>query len=452
MKRRLKTSILKEILLNNLAVILILTIIFCMIFGGIGYVYSKIPKTKNLEVASSNLDEKEDTQKSEIAVAKQQFQNALIDQKVAEFELLETEKELQERPILALDSAGLYSSDFRFAIISEDKSDEEITVIKENYIELASSIDFCSKINEKLGTDYFPSAIREIIMVASIKDSNVIRIMVRGDQEKICQELTIFTYDYLTKKVQEKYPDFETEILLDIVEFSSDSYVEKLKLQYNSKLENAKQSVTEKSAKRQELEAVYLAYLKPSSDTTEDVSTRSPKTVVVMFLFVGFILGIIVSYVFFVLKYCLSNKIIAICDIQDNYNIDLLGIIESENRSSLHKKILSQIQTKQPDANLAAANLSLSPNWENLNSILCLSISNIDHCNKISNNLNQLGNDKKFEAAGNVLTDIQAVQKLGQTDAVILIEELASITFDDINNIIHKIEKTNKTILGIILA
>lgn len=234
--------------------------------------------------------------------------NALEEYEVLRAKLLSLEEYKSGSSLMTMNSNSVYSTKLQFWVDSENKDEARIANVYINFIEnggLAKAIEVKDK---SMKAEF----VQELIWNQSeeeIESDGVIELMIVSDTEEGCNELVSMTETILGEYCTNMQLDVGTHTISCVQKLTDYGYVEKVyglqKQHYETYtwicnlIENAEQGFTETQR------AIALA----NEVEDEDNEATSEPTVRVLFVMLGFLIGVVIAIIVIAVREILNGMI-----------------------------------------------------------------------------------------------------------------------------------------------
>lgn len=479
----------------------LLVIVMAVLMGAFSY-YKSDRKIKNeiVEMEKSNsgdneekdyfellkkigLDDEKTERAEKAAVAIYEYEIAYV-----------TQKEYMDNSIwLSLDSASVPTVELKYYVDNHYQAEYPIMDKKDNSSAIVNGLmdsvcneDLYKKIAEKLGDKdyrYYDELIRFDTNDALTETGAFSMMVVNSSKERV-MEMAEIIKDGLNEKAKEMQAKMgEFDLVL-----SSDTYREAVYIALLNDQRNGANSITiirdniynlidkldDDVAQYALLKVEELQSANPlfeeeeaatavSELTQKEVAEENPQ-VSKKYVLLGAFLGILLLVVYVVCRNLFNTKLYSENELIANFDIPLLGVINLKNkRRSLFSFVDNYIwklrngAQKELDGNealqITAAKINLFAEKRGVSKIAILSSIDSERCaeyeDQISNSLKT--GTVRISYYGNILYNMNTLNRLTQIDGVVLIEEEKKSAYVEITNEIEVCNLNNIPIIGIIV-
>ena len=396
--------------------------------------------------------------------------------KIIEDEISDTKESIDylddyiEHSILA--KIDPYNESATTSSISIISSSDDLTPLAETSYRSSQLVQvYCNYINNEIDYSSLEDSlgittqeIKELITVTPNFDANIATIKVIATDSKVSEEIMSYISNQINLKEQElktEYGDFSSvkskyvsNIIIDndlmsaIPSNTSSSYSN------NKVMMNA-------LAKKVSLESTLSSQQKnldSLTSTNSIVSTSGSSKTIIKYGIAGLVGGIFVTMLLYAFKLSVSGIIFSENDIKSIYNFKILSIfpmiLENQKLSKFDRYIYSKIDNAYGigwDISVEKAALNISAVSNNMKTLTLISPDALEDLGSLVAKLHNLNSNINFIFSTNINKDAIELEKLKNTDGVLLVVERNKTKIDNLETSLETISNWNKTIVGCII-
>lgn len=397
----------------------------------------------------------------------------------------------QQSVLMQADALHLQISDLIFQIQADDP--EQSYSIKKIYQGLCGGAELYNYIEQEAGQ----ANAAELMQLrdddsSALSGNNVLHIRIRHSDAAKCKEITKAIAAYLTGKQEELVPLVgEHTIVLISQAFGELMDKDLLNTQKNvsAEVSSLMAALMKLQGEFTEEEQAYFEYLLPAEQlnagqlgvgqpgdgqsadgqadaAVEETENSAPAKPAVSkkYILVGAVLFLFAYAFVLLMKYILNSRLCDTDNFQKLYGIPQLGAVYEEQKK---KKLFSFVdgwiyklrylgnprQTKEQATELAAASVRMAVPTDAVKNICLLDCSTSDNTKELCEQLRQkLSPSLHVEILRNVLYDVQAMEKLKEAQAAVLVGTVGSTLYAEIERELDLLNRQGISVLGGIMA
>lgn len=325
------------------------------------------------------------------------------------------------------------------------------------YQSLAQSGDLYNYLTENLSLDIEPHYLREAILFEADYDNGIINITTYNNDKKVCEEIITLIKEYF-KQTQPAINKAIGKHELKVVNESLNTVVN-VNLEQTQK--NNLQLVTDYEIRLTDRQTALSDLVKPLKNV---ISTSIIIKSIIKYIILGLIIGVFLVCGVLICIYLLSDKLISENRVKQQYNNKILGKIYKYNKqhfgfidrwlSKLEGNNSLQIDEEEEIKRIAAkikAIVKLKD--DQVYNIMFTGTTKFDITQEICNKINAALNNHLFKlyCGDNINCYSKTIEKLGECNSVVLVEDLKKSSFTQVSNELVNISDLEKNVIGIIL-
>lgn len=308
---------------------------------------------------------------------------------------------------------------------------------------------------ERAGDVQIKDSVGNVTVKHSDGNEGVIVIRARAQDEETASKITSYVFDYLKENLSSTIAEHTTTILSDSNMTVVDEELAEYQRETDAEIEDMKENIKTNEAE--------LATLERDKPAEPSVSMMSVLKKAILFGILGGVIGGIVICLWVLLSYLADNRLDGAYQLGKLYNLELfaaVGTAGKKRRPLLHKlidRIEGNVQRQlfesieQACAYTAASVRALAKDQK-----MTVALVSSDESEGIARfaKAMEAGSDGtvSYQCCLSVLKNADSMEKAAQADAVILVEQSGVSLISEINREIIRLEKSDKEILGILLA
>lgn len=350
------------------------------------------------------------------------------------------------------------------------------------YSNAVLSEDSCEYINEKAELNSSVGYISELISFYSNDDSKLkivedidsksMLISIIAPNKETCEIIA----DVVEEKIQEQTPKIQQNL--------GDFEIKKIDRNYVNKangdllneqqgcvfnLNSIKTSISNLNATLTDDQKIYYSALINQSDgtltikDTENIVNFQP--ISLKYICVGLFMGAILASLWYMMIYMTSGRLRIAEEVEEYYQVPIMGLIQSEKTSRLKKNIIDSFigtifgkdrsQSEDDTIQLIGASILIAAKKNNMQSIHITGVADSMDVEKVKKQiLEKIQNiklDLKCSSGKSIFKDVESLSNLSDSEGVVFIEEVGKSNFSEIGKEINVCLTNNITIIGTVV-
>lgn len=308
---------------------------------------------------------------------------------------------------------------------------------------------------ERAGDIQLKDSVGNVTVRHSDGNEGVIVIRARAQDEQTASQITDYVYQYLRTNIGSVIAEHTTTVLSDSTMMVLDEELETLQKDTREEIKQLEANIKTGEAE--------LANKERQMPKQPSVSLRSVLKKAILYGVFGGILGGMLICLWVLLSYLADNRLDGAYQAAKLYNLEQFAVLESKNKK--HKPIFHKLidslegNAKRQifaDADKAveytAASVKLLMQKQEQLTVAVVSTRDDEGLMQICAKLAQKSDGKvTYQSCPEMLENADSIQKIIESDAVILVEQSGVSLISEINRSMIRLEKAGKEILGLML-
>ncbi|MBU5428793.1 hypothetical protein KQI22_01765 [Kineothrix sp. MSJ-39] len=327
------------------------------------------------------------------------------------------------------------------------------------------------QIAETMGDDVDAAYIAELL-TTNITDNNItFKIIARDRQE--CEGAAEILKSEVNKcdaSLKKMYGNYDLLLITENYTENADATVLTSQTAQATTITNSKNAVvyltngmTEKQKNYYYAYADWKKLLAGDEEISDEVMdeidhtniSMSPSLVHNKMILLGFLAGIFLCFIWYIILYLLSGKLRMADGVEGYFNGNILGFIPKKTKSRIDSCIKrlfnSKYEISQKDSvEMISSTIKILAQKNHINNIFITTTSHDNRVNQIINEIQEKlkTNIEVVNVGNSIIYSVDSYEKMAISQGVVLIEVEGVSTYDDIKNVVYKIRGNGVSILG----
>lgn len=339
------------------------------------------------------------------------------------------------------------------------QSKDKTNSIARAYYDTLNNGDIFAYLVNKLSYKTEIEYLKEIISIWPDYDTDMLYVQIINKDEKSCEEIMNLIENKILLAKDKIVMSVGEHELIDIQKSIQSIIDISLDTRQRTNIQNLNDYDLGLNEKKLALQQLTI----PIKPIQYNISYKN----ILRYTVIGAILGIFIEIFITILLLMMNNKIISGKDFRNLYNIKVIGNIQKDYSKHLFgfvdrffKKLegmSSAMKDREEAIGVVCANLKAILQVENLEEGCILFTGSIceekieEICKKIDAMFSD-NNTYKFQFASNINYSSKAISQLTNCDAIILVEEAETSTYNEIEKELEWIDDLNKKVIGVVIV
>ena len=308
---------------------------------------------------------------------------------------------------------------------------------------------------ERAGDVQVKDSIGNVTVKHSDGNEGVIVIRARAQDEETASKITDYVFDYLKENLSDAIAPHTTTVISDSSMIMVDETLAEFQRQTDTEIEELQETIKTSEAE--------LATLQRDMPVEPSVSMMSVIKKAILFGIIGGVLGGVIICLWVLLSYLADNRLDGAYQLAKLYNLELFAVAhtgEKKRRPLFHKLIdhiegNAELQVFDDVAQACAytaASIGAMAKGQKL-TVALASSGDSEQMQQLAKALASCSDQTvTYQCCPSMLKNAASIETIAQADAVVLVEQSGVSLISEINREIIRLEKSEKEILGILLA